>query len=582
LVSVAGAGSARWTDPVRSLRDPRLLLVTAVALALFAPLTRVDWFWGDERTSYILRTVEWASELRAGKLYPRWCSDFYGGYGSPLFMFYGPVIYGLAGVLTASVTDAVHALKVVGLLGWLAAGWGTYAWALVETRQKDAALLASLAFLATPYVSGNLYARGDFGEFSCLALMPAVLALYRASAFEPRPLRARRLAVAASVSHALFIMTHPVLGLWGTLVIGVVLAVTLLGLVRRSRRRTLELLLALSSAPLLAGLYVVPALIDRKATHTANMVKGFYDPRQHWLGFGDFFDASGYKMVGPLVALASAAVLLGLALNFRRALPALGWLALALALLALNLPQMSWFWAPNRLPLVEFIQFPWRLLGPIALVSSMALAVASAALFERVHVALRFGAALLVSIPLLVFIAWPHVGAGEMLTGNVPREPESVRAGLGSATDADEYLPLAVPAPPTAPRTALVASASGAAVEFESSDASRHAVIVRSERAGAEVTLALHAFPGWQLATAEGPAEAKLSADARGLMLVRLPVAGHYRLELHFGASTAARVGYAITGLGVLLLLLLLVFPERDEWRRRLRGIVSARSVPGV
>lgn len=60
-------------------RDSKLLLVVIVAVALWTPLARMAWFSSDEETGYVLRTVEWASGLRAGELYPRWAADYYGG-----------------------------------------------------------------------------------------------------------------------------------------------------------------------------------------------------------------------------------------------------------------------------------------------------------------------------------------------------------------------------------------------------------------------------------------------------------------------------------------------------------------------
>jgi len=555
-----------------TLRDPRLLLLTAFAVAIFVPLARVDWFWGDERTSYILRTVEWAAELRAGVLYPRWCPDFYGGYGSPLFMFYGPVIYGLAGFLTAMGTDVVHALKVVVLLGCLASAWGAYALVLKECRQRDAALLGAVAFLAAPYFSGNVYSRGDLGEFSCLALLPSVLALYRASAFEPRPVRARWLAGGAALLHAVLIMTHPVLGLWGSLIIGAVVAVTALGLARRTPRRAVELIAALASAPLLTGLYVVPALVDRKATHAANMIVNYYDPRQHWLGLGELFDPAGFMMIGPLVGFTLVIVLCGLVLHFRDGVRALGWLGLCLTLLGLNLPEMSWFWAPNRVPLAPFIQFPWRLLGPAALAAAVALGVGMAAALGRAGKVRSFAAAV-AGAALLSSFTWSHVGAPEMSTAGVPREGEALRQGMASATDADEYLPLSADAVPTAPQRELVLKADGANVQYAHSDGSRHAVAVQAKRRGAEVTLALHSFPGWQVQTLEGPRPATLAATPHGLIALRLPAPGRYRLRVFFGASNAAKLGYVVTALGVALLACVLL-----DWpRRRLRRPGSAR-----
>ena len=97
-------------------RDFSWVVVAAVAVALWVPLTHVDWFQCHEQSTYIVRTIEWAAELRAGHLYPRWASDLYGGYGSPLFVFYAPAIYGVTGLLSATFLNPLSSLKLVLLL----------------------------------------------------------------------------------------------------------------------------------------------------------------------------------------------------------------------------------------------------------------------------------------------------------------------------------------------------------------------------------------------------------------------------------------------------------------------------------
>jgi hypothetical protein len=541
-------------DGTKAYRDPRVALVVVVALGLWLPLSKLDWFWGHEQTSYILRTVEWASELNAGVLYPRWCPDFYGGYGSPLFVFYGPVIYGLAGLLTASVTNVLWGLKIVVLLGSLSSGLGTYALVLGETRDRDAALLGAMAFLAAPYRIGNVYDRGDLGEFSCLALLPVVLAVYRAAGFEPRPARAHRLAVTAAALHALLIMTHPVLGLWGTVVIGAVVGIMALELAwRGARRRALVLVAMLPAAPALAGLYIVPALLDRKATRTAGMVVNFYNPQNHWNTLRTLFEPSiplflrNFLMIGPLVALALALVLLAAFLDERRRLRALGWFSLAAGLIALDLPEMSWFWAPDRLPFVEFIQFPWRLFGPAALAASVAVGVGAAACWRRLRAETRGTLAILGSAALLLGLAWPYVSTTEMRTQNVPRDSNAVRQALVSATDANEYLPLTAAGNPGTPARELVAKSRAAEVPYAHQDGSHQALIVKARHKGAQVTLALHSFPGWQIKTVDGPAPATLDTGERGLVRLTFPRPGRYEVKVWFGASTATRLGYALT-----------------------------------
>ncbi len=561
----------------RMLRDSRLLLVLGVSVGLWMPLAWLDWFTSHEMASYVVRTVEWAVELRAGALYPRWCPDFYGGYGAPFFVFHGPVVYGLAGLLHATVAGPFWSLKVVMLLASVVAGVGSYALVFGETRDRDAALLGAVAYLAAPYRLGDLYERGDLAEFACIALLPLVMALYRAVAREALPGRAQRLAAAASVTHAIMIMTHPVLGLWGTFVVVLIVLASAIQSVVQHKGRGLLLLGAVACAPALAGVYVVPALAYRGMVRTSVMVTSVYDPTDNWASVGALFASwipeftRNFLRIGPLVVFAAVVVLVALARNPRRAWPALAWLGFAGLLLWAVLPHGNALWATKTVPLAAFIQFPWRLLGPVTLLAAVALGIAVAVASEPLDEIVRNRAAATAAALLLFFVAWPYVGAKEMSTDTVPWDAESIRQKGLSTTAVDEFLPdgAVVPQAVRAP-TGVVATADGVVVEHTSSVGSRHLLALRTERDGVLVGLALHGFPGWTIATdsAPGAAQAKLETDSRGLLRLRLPSAGTYRLRVWYGVSGAAMAGGCLTALAALALGAILIrTTPRRSWK---------------
>jgi uncharacterized membrane protein len=141
-----------------------LFFVAAVAVAFCWPLAEVHWFETHEHDAYVLRTVEYAAALRAGTPYPRWAPDFYGGYGSPFFNFYPPLVYWLAAMLSLVVGSAVAGLKFVALFGSILSGVGTFALVRLETRRDDAAVLSACLYLGSVYRLSNLSWRGDLAE----------------------------------------------------------------------------------------------------------------------------------------------------------------------------------------------------------------------------------------------------------------------------------------------------------------------------------------------------------------------------------------------------------------------------------
>ena len=138
----------------------------------------------------------------------------------------------------------------------------------------------------------------------------------------------------------------------------------------------------------LAGIYVVPALAYKGLTKTADMVVDWGDPQTQWAAASvSLFEndvpgtrlPSTFYRIGAVLVLAVVLVTAGLWCNRRTAWPALGWLVVALGLTALTLEPAQWFfWAPDRIPLARYIQFPWRLLGPAALMACVAAGIGAA------------------------------------------------------------------------------------------------------------------------------------------------------------------------------------------------------------
>ncbi|HYP99042.1 MAG TPA: 6-pyruvoyl-tetrahydropterin synthase-related protein [Polyangiaceae bacterium] len=546
-------------------RDWRLWVVIAVAVALWTPLGRMTWFSSHEETGYVLRTVEWASGLRAGELYPRWAADYYGGYGSPYFIFYAPAVYASAALLT-SVCTPFWALKLVVLAATIASGVGTFALVYNETRERNGAFLAAIAYLASPYRLLNLYERGDLSEYTAISLLPVALALYRAAVKEAIPRRESYLLVAAAFSHALMVVSHTILGLWGTILIGLVVAASAADLAWRGLfRRAGRALVALFCAPGLAAIYLLPAIAYRKFARVDQMIVGFFNPQNQLNPFSALFSEStqffgrNFLAIGPLLVVFVVLTVLGLVVNFRAARPALGWALITLALVISNLPIASGLWAPGRFPLSQFIQFPWRLLGPASMTASVALGIGAAAAFTRLSEVTRSNLAIVIATAMLTFIAWPHASGKEVTTDSVPVSPAEIRSGIYSTTNVDEYLPLAVPAVPPTPAKRLVDSSKDATVEWTNSKASTHFITVDSSRPGASVELSLYSFPGWRVSTRSGPAEATLETGKLGLIHINLPAPGHYVLKVYYGITPAGMVGTAVSALSLAALALLVL-----------------------
>lgn len=529
-----------------SLAKSGIAIIVMVAVAQCLPLWQPYWFNSHENGAYPVRVVEFEAALRQGDLYPRWASDFYGGYGSPFFVFYAPLVFMAGAALSAVLGSPVLGLKLWIVLASILAGLGVRFAVATETRRDDAALLAALLYLASAYRLTDIYIRGDIAEYTALAILPWAIGAYRRIA-RAIPLETAAPSAALAVgAHAGLLYSHAIFGLWGTWLLGATCLVTTFELwQRRALKHATALWTAFALSLAIGAAYLGPALIQKRYVHIAIATTDFYDPSNQLLAAERLLGTGQFGLV-PLVGAALTLALVTLVVR-RRGTTGMVWAASAALFAFLSIKQAEGFWMA-RLPLTRFIQFPWRLHGLAALGAALAVGCSWAVLMKRGSwrepLGLMLGAtALLVTAPLCYV---PEV----MARGSFPTSASETRRGLHHTT-ADEYLPLAVAKPPTAPARALVTESPQLQVVDTFSRGTVHDLeLVTTAPLRAE--LKLHMFPGWGVETLQGPATAKLTTSKAGLVAVDLPRPGRYRLRVRFGTSPV-RLAFGLFSLAAAL-----------------------------
>ncbi len=529
-----------------SLDRSCLAIIAMVAVAQCVPLWRHHWFDSHEGYAYVLRVVEFEAAMREGDLYPRWAPDFYGGFGSPFFVFYAPLVFAGSAILSAISGSAVLGLKLWIALASIASGVGAYVAVKAETQRTDAALLAALLFLGSPYRLANIYVRGDIAEYTALALLPWAVWSYRRIAHAlPIEDGVGRAALAVAV-HAMLVFSHAISGLWGTALLGAVCLATTYQLVQRRTFRHVGLMWTAFALSLAASsIYTGPALFQKRYVQIDLATQGYNEPLNQLLRVSSLLELGQFGLL-PAVLAALALTALALVLGRGRA-EAFAWCAAAVALAFLSTSYAEAFWG-LKLPLTRFIQFPWRLHGLSALAAAMAIGLSWSSLFRqtswREPAALVLGAgALLAAVPLC------EVGK-PFSRGSFPETTTEIRNGVYHTT-ANEYLPRSVPAAPRSPARSLVARAPQIEVVSSWSRGSVHDIELLAERAGS-VELSLHLFPGWHVDTVEGSAKVSIETGKAGRVALRLPEPGKYRVRVNFGTSPARALFGALSLLAVL------------------------------
>ena len=337
------------------------------------PLFTGSVLWGHDAFAYFPRLVEVHQNITHGVLLPRWAPDLGRGTGQPLFLFHPPVIYYLGELWHLLGFDFVTAMNLACAVIVLLSAAAMFL--LARLYFGDAGgWLGAAAYLYVPYFAVDLYVRSSMEEFAGFPFF--ALALYGFGAYAKHRRTAHWLAGAAAYACVLF-CHFPAALLFTPLLIGF-LALT--SWMEKSWgvlcRQACGVLLGLG----LSASIWVPALASRQHAALDRAVQGNGLYTNHFVYLHQLFYSPwgyGLSVPGPgdgmSFALGWSHLLLAIVvwiwisrkpkLGDRRMFRFFG--AAAVLLCILMLQDSLWFW--QQLPLLQNVQLPWRLLGPVSI-----------------------------------------------------------------------------------------------------------------------------------------------------------------------------------------------------------------------
>ena len=524
----------------------------------------------------LVRVAEYQSALAAGQRPPAWSENLYAGYGSPVFLFYAPLFSAVAALLSW-VLDSVAAgatgslVLLTALSVWTARGFfaracttsdGAASSSPVPSSPRLAAAAARVGvyvYVLHPYLLGDKLLRNASAEFAALCLAPLALEGVLRAGTQPR-----RAFVQVSLGLSLAILAHNLTALVVmSLVLGAGLVVHPPGRSHATGSRATWRLLAAAIAFALAvtAFFWVPAVSLTSLVRSEELLVGKFDFHHQFPGllevFGyDRFFATG--LVTPAVWLAAGVAAFRIRDDrLRRLLVAGLGAGFGFWFLVTRASTVVW----EHLPLLPFFQFPWRMIGPLALMTALSAALAFAGLLATSSRRVRIGAELAV-FGLCVFNALPVLGQARPLEPQIRARlpellaPESIRSGGQSVTVGDEFLPRAA-SPATWKRQKRQRPQQGPVVEV-SGDA--EIVVLRNTGTWIELEvtadeavrlrLARWAFPGWQLERSGEVVPWQAHPD--GSIEVAVP-AGETHVALRYRAPRVRRIASRVSGLALLV-----------------------------
>ena len=235
----------------RSVVGPLLLFALYGAFYVIPPQ-------GGDRYQHLSVILDARDALREGQFPPRVAPAMGGGRRYAMFQFYGSLPYGVAGALSLLPgVDAHDAWRIVTFLSVTCAGFYAYRCSLSLTRQVWASVVASVVFVAAPYLSTDFRARFAYTEAVSFCLLPAVL-YYSLRVFATP--RSRGAIVAGGVAWSGVALSHNITYLYGSTLIALFFLTLAAGAPGKYVRRMLRVGACYAIGLLLVLWYVVPQL----------------------------------------------------------------------------------------------------------------------------------------------------------------------------------------------------------------------------------------------------------------------------------------------------------------------------------
>jgi len=541
------------------------VLVATGPLLLWGFPAGHDWGWE------LVRIVEYQEAIASGQWLPFWAADLYSGWGSPIFLFYAPLFSALASAgsaifgslltgptLTLVVLTMISAFLVVRMMRALPGTEGDH--------KTSAARVAAYVYILQPYLLADLLIRNANAEYTALCLLPLVF--YGVFRLRDQPFVG---ALALASGLGLSILAH---NLTALIAMGLALLSTaVLYLPTRSHRQLAWAGGGVGLGLLLAAWFWIPALTLTGLVRPELLVEGRYDFRVNFLdfrtlwGYGEYFSAG---LLMPVILILAMALAASSRLRLNGWNRRLFWCFLGCALIAV-LFQMAVSRAVwEVLPLLPLFQFPWRLMGPLALLT----ATLAGMLFLGLTGGMGCRGVLLLELLVLTLCvanALPQLGRVRSFSpqGKASLETsltaEAIGKGRQSATGVDEYLPAGADLAAwkeTPPGTLLLNPPTDLrvlAVEEQGTHVRLDLEAPRETR----VRLARWYFPRWR-ASLNGES-VPVEPGSMGEVTIEVPK-GRSELEVHLEPPLVRRAGSWISAMAVVLFLLALGAHSSLPW----------------
>jgi hypothetical protein len=357
---------------------PGLIVLTLIALASFAVIAQIAFFrsWPDchDELRYIYVFDLFKDSFKEGIMYPRWLPGVYGGYGSPLFVFYQPGFFYVALFFSFLFGNALTIMYWTIFSFIFLGGLGSYFLTRKITDSRITGLFCALLFLLTPYLYVNLYVRGDLSELAAMLLCP--WPFYFLLRLKDKIVKKEKIGPSIAllgISTSAIIFCHPAVTLF-FMPTFCLIAVYLLFSINKKKR--VKYLLGFAAGVFLgltiSSPYWVTAFSMKRYSHHERATTAYFSAEKHVVHFRQFFlrkwgfGESGKNKDDMSFQLGLIHFIISLAgfilMRQNRFIQACFGCYILLILSMTPLSSLLW----EYIPIIRYAQFPWRILSVTA------------------------------------------------------------------------------------------------------------------------------------------------------------------------------------------------------------------------
>jgi uncharacterized membrane protein len=396
-----------------------IFLLILIFWALFALFFKVNNWQNHDGNFHLQRGFAAIESLKSGQFPLRWSSLLNYGCGLPVFNFFYPLIYYFFGILSLFNLDLIISFKIILSLFYILGTLSFYFLIYFLSKSRNAALIGAVLFAINPYYLQLIYVRAN-PELLTYCLFPLILLLITKQKYIP-----------LYFCLILFFLSHNT-----TVLITLPFILYFIGYqIVKTKKIDKFLIITFILAVISSSFFLGPALLEKKYIKLGTSIAADY--QQHFPTLKQLFISPwgwGYSNTGSNDGMSFKFgyiqwIIFFLALTisiFRRRLL---YILIPLFLcIFLTLSPSKFIW--EHIPLLQQLQYPWRLLGLSVLMVS----------FLGPWLYIQFSSNLKYIFLVLVILCSILSNRNHIQAVPSLENPDITR--IGSTTIADELLPI--------------------------------------------------------------------------------------------------------------------------------------------